>query len=262
MRVPLLYHHHNAPSSCASPSNIFRADGRVVQLVIVCLIGLGLSMAPTARAFIGAPPTPAPPSGDGDAACEDDPNGMLVTWGGCAVVVLVGCETDLRSLNPNVAEGAFVKLVCPASCDECSSDGGSPPPSPPPSGDGGAACVDDPTGQLAPYGGCGTIVAMGCDLDLNILSGSVSADHAVAPVGSFVHLVCPMSCDICHSGETGSSTSPVPTATASSLSCPAPETDGICGAPTDCGCSECCGCCEHITTDVTCGRLAPPSNQL
>jgi hypothetical protein len=52
-------------------------------------------------------------------ACTDDPDGTLADYGGCPEIVLMGCETDLHSVNEALPVGTLVKLVCPRACGTC-----------------------------------------------------------------------------------------------------------------------------------------------
>ena len=79
-------------------------------------------------------------------SCQDDPDGVLTAFGGCATGVTLGCDTDLNTVNPAAAPvGTLVSLLCPASCGKCES----PSPSPP-----AVLCQDDPDGVLTAFGGC------------------------------------------------------------------------------------------------------------
>ena len=61
-------------------------------------------------------------------------------------------------------------------------------------GGGGDACADDAAGLLASAGAtCAQVVPLGCQVDLNTL-------NPLAPVGTLVSLVCPLSCNTCGGG--------------------------------------------------------------
>ena len=63
-------------------------------------------------------PTPSPPPG-----CEgfvDDPDSALAATGvTCEQVTMLGCETDLHDMQPEMAAGSLVGLICPVSCEAC-----------------------------------------------------------------------------------------------------------------------------------------------
>ena len=74
---------------------------------------------------------------------------------------------------------------------------------------GGDACADDAAGLLASAGAtCAQVVPLGCQVDLNTL-------NPLAPVGTLVNLVCPLSCNTCGGGGGGSS-APSPSPSGSS----------------------------------------------
>ena len=76
-------------------------------------------------------------------------------------------------------------------------------------GGGGDACADDAAGLLASAGAtCAQVVPLGCQVDLNTL-------NPLAPVGTLVSLVCPLSCNTCGGGGGGSS-APSPSPSGSS----------------------------------------------
>ena len=56
-------------------------------------------------------------------ACDgfvDDPNGVLAATGvTCEQVTMLGCETDLHDMQPEMAAGSLVGLICPVSCEAC-----------------------------------------------------------------------------------------------------------------------------------------------
>jgi len=54
----------------------------------------------------------------------------------------------------------------------------------------GATCVDDPDGALTAHGGCPAVLGFGCSFDLSAVGG-------LAPPGTLVELLCPLSCDKC-----------------------------------------------------------------
>jgi hypothetical protein len=114
--------------------------------------------------------------------CVDDAGGGLALAGmDCTSVVSMGCDVDLNMVNPAAPVGTIVSGICHVSCDACPSAEEPAPSSAP------VACVDDPNGDLAAFGGCVSVVSMGCDVDLNTV-------NPAAPVGSLVSLICPTSC--------------------------------------------------------------------
>ena len=121
-----------------------------------------------------------PPQEDAASDCDDDPDGVLASYGiGCRALLPMGCDTDLHSVSEDVAAGTFVSVVCPSSCAACLE---SPD-------DGG--CTDDPDGMLASAGmACDQVVPMGCDTDMHSV-------EPAAPEGTFVSLLCPSSCAAC-----------------------------------------------------------------
>ena len=56
-------------------------------------------------------------------ACDgfvDDPNGVLAATGvTCEQVLMLGCDTDIHSMQPGLPEGSLVSLICPVSCEAC-----------------------------------------------------------------------------------------------------------------------------------------------
>ena len=72
------------------------------------------------------------PIGGDTPWCEDDMNGDLVPWGGCAGILAAfleagvplgsACDTDLSTLpdsGPDIPMGEFLHVMCPASCEVC-----------------------------------------------------------------------------------------------------------------------------------------------
>ncbi|EOD32290.1 hypothetical protein EMIHUDRAFT_231037 [Emiliania huxleyi CCMP1516] len=113
------------------------------------------------------PSTPIPPL---LVLCEDDPGGLLTAWltayRGCAFLTagLVGCDTDLHTINPAAPVGSTMSLICPASCGACESEEITPLS---PLLVAALLCEDDFFGLAASYGGCTFFLTFGCDFDLH-----------------------------------------------------------------------------------------------
>eukprot|EP01051_Picozoa_sp_SAG22_P005395 SAG22_NODE_319_length_12493_cov_33.326475_1_plen_635_part_00 len=157
--------------------------------------------------------------------CTDDPDGVLVSFGGCAAVVGMGCGTDLHSVNPAAPEGSLVSLLCPVSCEDCPEPVPEPEPEP---------CADDPGGVLMSFGGCAAVVGMG---DHTVI---MRYDLSALPSGTvyFLHISGPAN-ELFTVTATSTTSSPEP---AAELETCTDDPDGVlvsfggCAAVVDMGC--------------------------
>jgi len=116
--------------------------------------------------------------------CVDDPTGEVkrqsVT---CEALAQLNCTTLVKDLDPAANDVDTIATLCPKTCGNCVVEESVQ--------ESDSPCVDDPDGDIANAGvSCGLLAGMGCDIDINVLDPS-------APVGTFVAMLCPVSCNTC-----------------------------------------------------------------
>mmetsp|Transcript_20241 Transcript_20241/g.40122 ORF Transcript_20241/g.40122 Transcript_20241/m.40122 type:complete len:234 (+) Transcript_20241:29-730(+) len=96
-------------AGCPNTWSIEKCLPQCSELCLTCVKKCGDDRVPSETPI--APATPG---------CADDPTGDVAKAGAtCAMLVGMGCDTDISTVDPATPEGTFVKLVCPASCDAC-----------------------------------------------------------------------------------------------------------------------------------------------